>query len=339
METTESVEGHERSSWGKIASVSVLLTLLITVFLLAFALPSINAEPQDVPVAVVGTEETTRALTTGLENSMPGGFDITVASDAREARELIRDRAVYGAFVVDGPQLTVLTASAASATVATTLSTVGEQFGSGLGLSITTEDVVPFSDDDPRGVSLSAGALPIALGGWIAAVGIIATVRGNRERLYAAGIFSVIGGFALAAVLQFWLGTFTGNYLLTALAATLGMAATSFLVLGLQRLLGIAGIAVAAILLILLGNPLSGLSSAPEFLPAPWGAIGQLLPPGATGTLLRNVAFFDGSATLTPIIVLGFWALAGLGMYLLAVSRSNQDAPTQPDTELKGEMH
>jgi len=27
----------------------------------------------------------------------------------------------------------------------------------------------------------------------------------------------------------------------------------------------------------LLGNPLSGLTSAPELLPQPWGAVGQLL--------------------------------------------------------------
>lgn len=333
MYQPDRTDEHTGSSWGKILSVSAALTMLVTVFLLAFALPNINAAPRDLPIAIVGTEQATDAFSTALKETMPGAFTVTIADDAREARDLIRDRSVYGAFVVGASDVTVLTATAASGTAATTLSTIGQQIGAKLPLPVTTEDVVPFSDDDPRGISLSSGALPIALGGWIAAVGIITTIRGNRERLYAAGIFSIVGGFALAAVLQFWLGTFTGDYLLTALAAALGMAATSSLVLGLQRLLGGGGIAIAAVLLILLGNPLSGLASAPEFLPTPWGAIGQLLPPGATGTLLRNVAFFDGAAILAPILVLVFWALAGLGMYLLAVARIGHGSQTPPQTE------
>jgi hypothetical protein len=46
-------------------------------------------------------------------------------------------------------------------------------------------------------------------------------------------------------------------------------------------LAGRAGAALGALLMILVGNPLSGVSSAPELLPAPAGTIGQLLPPGA----------------------------------------------------------
>jgi hypothetical protein len=47
--------------------------------------------------------------------------------------------------------------------------------------------------------------------------------------------------------------------------------------------------------MVLVGNPLSGISSAPERLPEPAGALGPLLPPGAGGSLLRSTAFFDGA--------------------------------------------
>jgi hypothetical protein len=89
----------------------------------------------------------------------------------------------------------------------------------------------------------------------------------------------------------------------------LAMAAA---VAGLGTLLGAGGIVLAVLVVFLLGNPLSGLTSAPELLPQPWGAVGQLLPPGAGGTLLRSVAFFDGAGAATPAWVLGAWAAGGL---------------------------
>ena len=47
--------------------------------------------------------------------------------------------------------------------------------------------------------------------------------------------------------------------------------------------------------MIFLGNPFSGVTSAPELLPAPADWLGRLLPPGAGGTLLRSTAYFDGT--------------------------------------------
>ncbi len=99
---------------------------------------------------------------------------------------------------------------------------------------------------------------------------------------------------------------------------------TSAIVLGLESLLGRPGIGVAALLVVLLGNPLSGLASAPEMLPTPWGAIGQLLPPGGTGTLLRNVAFFDGAAIATPILVLLGWLALGVALLAIAGLRARR---------------
>ena len=102
--------------------------------------------------------------------------------------------------------------------------------------------------------------------------------------------------------------------------------ATGMTVLGLEQLLGRVGIGVAAIVVVFLGNPLSGLAAAPELLPQPWGAIGQLLPPGATGTLLRNIAFFDGAAIGRPVLVLIGWVLMGVALLVLAGVRTGRAA-------------
>jgi hypothetical protein len=92
-------------------------------------------------------------------------------------------------------------------------------------------------------------------------------------------------------------------------------------VAGLQALIGRPGIAVVALLMVLIGNPFSGISSAPEMLPRPAGTIGQLMPPGAGGNLLRSTAFFDGAAAAGHALVLAAWALLGMGGLAIAARR------------------
>jgi len=96
--------------------------------------------------------------------------------------------------------------------------------------------------------------------------------------------------------------------------------AVSAPICGLGALVGPAGVGLGALLVFFFGNPISGLTTAPELLPKPWGAIGQLLPPGAGGSLLRSVAFFDGARSAGPLWVLIGWGLAGLA--LTAIGRA-----------------
>ena len=69
------------------------------------------------------------------------------------------------------------------------------------------------------------------------------------------------------------------------------------------------------------GNSLSGITSAPELLPKPWGAFGQLLPPGAGGNLLRSTAFFGGSGAGGHLVVLVVWTLCGYAAIAIAARR------------------
>jgi hypothetical protein len=80
----------------------------------------------------------------------------------------------------------------------------------------------------------------------------------------------------------------------------------------------------------LLGNPLSGLNSAPELLPSGWGQVGQWLPQGANATLLRSTAFFDGAGATTPLLVLTCWALVGTLLIVFAGMRQSGAARRRP---------
>jgi hypothetical protein len=84
------------------------------------------------------------------------------------------------------------------------------------------------------------------------------------------------------------------------------------------------GAIVAAVTMVLIGNPFSGVASGPEMLPEPAGTIGQLLPPGAGGNLLRSTGYFDGAAAGGHVLVLVVWTLAGLAVLLAAGMRSSR---------------
>ncbi len=79
----------------------------------------------------------------------------------------------------------------------------------------------------------------------------------------------------------------------------------------------------------LLGNPFSGATSAPEMLPRPWGEIGQWLPPGAGATLLRSVSYFGGARSGGSWTVLAIWAAAGLSLVVVSAARRPGHSPAQ----------
>ncbi|WP_026876390.1 hypothetical protein [Jiangella gansuensis] len=319
-----------RAGWRQVAAVVGGLAVLMTVLLSAFALPPLNSGPHDIPLAVVGTPAATQDVTDRLDAAQPGAYAVTAAGDAEHARELILDREVYGALVLEDAEPRLLVASAASSAVATQLRALADRLGDEQGVEVAVDDLRPFPADDPTGAGLSAGALPLALGGWIAAVVLLMTIRGPWQQAAGAFGFAVVGGLTLTAVLRFGFGTFDANYWTTAAAAALGISAAAWAILGLRTALGNPGIAVGAIALILLGNPLSGLASAPELLPAGWGTLGQLLPPGATGSLLRSTAYFDGAGATTPALVLTCWLAGGLLLFALGVRRARPAADNSP---------
>lgn len=94
----------------------------------------------------------------------------------------------------------------------------------------------------------------------------------------------------------------------------LAISATS---VGLITLIGPAGIGLSAALMVFVGNPFSGITSAPELLPKFVGDIGQWLPPGAGANLLRSTAYFGGAGSGGHIAVLVLWSTLGLAAVAL----------------------
>jgi prepilin-type processing-associated H-X9-DG protein len=301
--------------WRKSVVAVLGAPLLLAVLVVAFALPAARSAPHDVPIGVVGTP-----AQPGEANLTAAGFEVHHFATADDARLAILHREIYGALVLGSPtEVGVLMATAASSTATGLIQAAGQKFAQMTGRTVAVDDLRSFPSSDPRGTGLAAGAFPLAVGGLMGGLIVMLLVPSVWGRLIAAAAFSVVGGLAIVATLQFVIGTFDGNFWMTSLAGMLGIAATCFTVLGLGQMLGNPGIGLAAVLLVLVGNPLSGLATGPEMLPPPSGTVGQFLPPGATGTLMRNVAFFDGHGTTTPTVILTCYLITGMILYSIAV--------------------
>ncbi|WP_436533966.1 hypothetical protein [Actinoplanes sp. HUAS TT8] len=314
--------------WPRVAATVGLLTLIISALLTAFAWPAARSSVHDLPIAVAGPPAATAQVTAALEKNRPGAFDVTTVADTAAAEAAIRNRDVYGAIDLSSGAPQVLTASAGSPVVAQTLQAVAAALAQN-NTAASVRDVVPTPADDPRGAGVTAAALPMVLGGMLAAVLLTLRVRGTARKITGALAYSVLGGLAMTAILQYWLGSLTGDYLANSGVMALSLAATALTILGFESLLGTAGFGLGAVIMMLLGNPLSGASSAPEMLPGWSGAFGQFLPPGAAASLLRSVAFFDGNGYPHPLVVLLAWMAFGALLCLLSGLRGARRAAVE----------
>jgi len=316
-----------------LAGVILGLTAAICLMLLAFSTPTIHSGPRDLPLAVSGPEPAISHLHTALEEKNPGAFMVTTYASVDEATAAIKDRdAVGGISIAQDGRVTIQTASAAGSPYASLLRNIGSGLAAGGQAVVTYADVVPLTSDDPAGSGLAALALPLAFGGTASAV-IVATLFRRSRILCVLGsvAFSVLAGLAATAILQYWLGAIDGPFWATAAGVGLGIAAISLTVLGLESLLGYAGAGIGALIMVFIANPLSGIATGPAWLPQPWGEIGQFLPIGAAGTVIRSAAFFDGAGSGHALLVLAAWIVFGL--ILVALSTRRESHPAGPRTQ------
>ena len=235
-------------------------------------------------------------------------------------------RDVYGAFAVGADRITVLEASAASPAVAQLLSTVGqrlarntaEQAAAGgvprQAVQVRDVDVVATAAGDPHGLVLPSALLPMTICGVImaAVVALVLEFRPAWRQILALIVVSATAGLGAYLIAQGFLGALPHGAVATWAALSLIVLAIGATTAGLIALIGAPGLGLGILLMIFVGNPFSGATSAPELLPTPVGTIGQWLPPGAGASLLRSTAYFNGHGASGHLTVLIVWIVLGL---------------------------
>lgn len=317
-------------------------TLAVLAVALLFLWPVRAASPRDLPIVVAGPPAAAQLVEQRLAGAN-APFVTTAVADRAAAVRRIETREAYGGIVLTpgtgAPAGTVdvelLTATAASPAVAQALvqgvGTLGASGAPGPTLRVHHTELAPLAEQDPRGAGIAMLALPLGIGGLIVGALTALQVTGRRTKVVTILAASTLAGLGWTLVLHPWFGLLTGSIWTEWGLAALAVAAIAGSAAGAHALLGVPGLGLIALITTPFGFPLAGTQLPPEFLPSPWGAIGQGLVPGAAATALRTESYFP-AASLTPaVLVMTLWLAAGL--LLIALSR-----PHRARTAVEGEV-
>lgn len=331
-----------QTPWRRVALIGLAASLVVGVFVLAFSWPVVTSGVHDVPVVVAGEGAAAEAVASQLtgvaaDDDAPATFEVATAADRAEAIALLESRDAYGAVVLTGAVPEVLVAGANGATVTQVFTALTAQLQHSFAQQLATQgvaadavptialtDVVPLAETDARGTGLTTLSFPLVIGGMIGGVVVSLLVVGVWRRLTAVVLYSAAAGVVVTAIGQAWFGILQGSAVLNAVAIAASVLAIAGLIVGLTAVLGPRGIAIGAVLAMLVGNPISGASQPWQFLPEPWGMVGQFFPPGAGATLLRDLSYFPDATTLLPWVVLAGWIALGVALMSVGHHRNRR---------------
>lgn len=314
---------------------AALLVLGVLALQLAFIASYIgafhNPSPHRVPIAVVAPEQSQQDIERRLNGLDGDPLDVTVTTtDRATAEQRLRDRKIDGAYVVDpsGQTDTLLVASGAGSSIGQALEGVFDRVQESQRRELRTEDVVPANAGDGRGLSAFYLVIGWCVGGYLCAA-VLAMSYGARPstinraliRLGVVAVYSLVAGLGGVLIAGPLLDALPGSVLGLGALGALTVFAVGAVTLALQSLAGTVGIGLTILLVVVLGNPSAGGAYGVTLLPTFWREIGPFLPTGASTWSTRSLAYFDGVAMGGPLLVLGVWAVVGVGLTLLFTLR------------------
>ena len=297
------------------------LGILVAVFALVSSNVAANhsPKPHGLPIGIVGRPAVADAARAGLARAAPGAFDIHAYQSLTSARTAVLDRAVYGAFQ-PVPSPVLLVASAASPPVAILLQRTFASVASRTGRALAVHDLVPLPSSDSSGATSYSAILSLIIVG-LAGTSVVFILTRHRPEAVRVVLTVALGlgaGLITALVTNVLIGAFSAHFFAVWGVTTLFVLAIGLPIAALQVIFGIAGTAIGAVLFLVIGNPASGGSSAPQLLPGFWRTLSQILPPGAAVTSLRDFVYFNGHGSSQAVIVLAVYAVLGAAVAMIA---------------------
>jgi hypothetical protein len=307
---------------------------LQVLFIISFVGALHSPSPSRVPFDLVAPAAVAGPLSSRL-NGLPGQpLSVSVTGTAAEARDGVLNRDVYGALIVN-PDLaathdTLLVASGGGAALANVLRQLIGAAEASQHRSLTVVDLAPAPQTkDFDGLSSFYLAVGWCVGGYLCASLLTISAGARPSNTRRAGIrtgamalYAIAGGLLGAVIVGPVLGALPGSVWGLAGLGALVVFAVGMLTLALEALTGIIGIGLAVLVVVIAGNPSAGGAFPWPMLPPFWRAIGPWLPPGAGTWTARSIAYFQGNAVVTSLLVLSAYAVAGCAVTLLFTLRS-----------------
>ncbi len=271
-----------------------------------------DPRPHDMPVGVVAPVAQVSRLQAGAAAHDPGALSLRAYPSAAAAAAAIKDRTLDGAVVLAPGHTRLLVASAAGSE---TVETMQRAFSPAtLRTPVATQDLAPLPSSDRAGLGPFFFVLTLVVPSLLFGVAVSVIVRNMPvlDRLAAAAAFAIVLGLVDAALANVAYGALGGSFLeLAGLGMLISFAAAS-VTIGLGRLLGPLGVALAAVGLLVVGMPASGAAVGPAFIPSFFAALHPILPMGQGLDAVRNAVYFSWHATWGKLGLLSGWALLGI---------------------------
>ncbi|MFF5262112.1 ABC transporter permease [Actinomadura viridis] len=279
-----------------------------------------NPTPHAIPIAVVESGQATRngAFLGAMEKALNASVRVHPYPEPAQAARALDEQLVFAVLLFSGPGTATLDVSGASgASVAQLLEQTAPKVGGETGVAVVVRDVRPLQPGDPRGLAVFYVSLAAVIIGFVGAIQLSVHARALRalERILFTVAYSLLGGFAIAAVVDWLLGTldlpFIESWLILALTMfTSGMVFTMF-----NTLIGRWAMLPTWGLMVIVGNPSSGGAVSWALLPSPLAAVGRWLPPGASVNAQHTAIYFPHHQHVFPFAVLAAWALVSCGIF------------------------
>ena len=293
-----------------------LLLLLALIGLIGTAIK--NPQPHDIQVGLVGPAPAIQQISGGFESKAPGAFRFTSYESVDAARAAIDARSVDGVVILGagGPRL--LVAGAAGDAVTGVISGALTNAFRAQGQAVTVETVHPFTSGDAHGLILFFVVLAVVISTLVAQALVgLRSDTGLGVRLVMVAVYAALAplvGMGAAA----WIadGYGSGFWMATGLVG-LASAAMGAVVAGSARLLGPAGVGLAALVVVLLDLVASGGPIGSQLLPDFYRWLAPGMPAGQLYSAVRGALYFDNAGLGTPIAVLSAWLAGGLVLMVL----------------------
>ncbi|AKG44336.1 ABC transporter permease [Streptomyces xiamenensis] len=292
--------------------ISLLAAVGAAVFAGAYTYALANPTPHRMPVAVAGEPESARttAYVSALEEALHTTLRIHTYPDYPQAVDAVERQRVFAIVRERDDAIDLSVSSASGASVAELLKTAGPAAGHKIGAQVTVTDLKPLHSGDPRGLALFYITLAAVIIGFLGTIQL--SVHASRltpgERIVAVAGFSALGGFLIAATVD-WILDAVPLPLISWLQLMLTMFTAGMVFTVFNTFFGRWALLPTWALLVILGNPASGGPVSWPLLPAALGILGRWLPPGASVNALHNAVYFHGYQHLQPYLVLLGWAL------------------------------
>ncbi|MGW3852834.1 ABC transporter permease [Streptomyces fagopyri] len=304
------------------ATVLVFLVSAVAgVFAWSYTYAFANPTPHHVPTAVVGSPDAAhRAFLTGMETALDGSLVIRGYPGYAQAREAVEKQTVFAIFDLRRERVVAVDVSSASgASVAQVLEQTAPTVGRAAGMQVLVGDIKPNQRADPRGLAIFYISLAAVVVSFVGAIQLNVNAKelGAVARLAFTVAYSLLGAFAITAVVDWFLSALALPFVAVWLTLALTMYAASTVCLMFMVLFGRWALIPTWGLMVLIGNPSSGGAVSWPLLPTFLGVVGRWLPTGAAIGAIHTEVYFPGYLHAFPFLVLIGWAFVSTMVFCL----------------------